>query len=202
MIGAGTVDIRNTESAYNGRLFVTSLLPEERKTTLVGGIGEKVDVFGKTYELPQKKAESPGWRVQISPIKATREDTFLNLMQILDAEGPDLLDCSFTERSGSPDSDYYKIAIADRVVLLPKTDKPFAGPVDFEIKGKGTYQFLERYQFLATGLAPGDWEIGPLGKKAKWHTTVTNEAGTAFFVLKPGKWELRPGSGGPRGADL
>ena len=181
--GDASIDIRRTDGMYSGRLYVSALLPKKPKMEIVGGIGQEVDVMGKRYELPMPKAEAPGWRVQISPATSEKRDTFLNVLQILDAEGADLLPVTQTESDAC-----FAVAIADRLVLLPKTDEALAGSFSFRVPTAA--------QVLATGLKASDWEIAPKGGSAKWHTTVSADAGTAFLMLEAGEYEMRPGSGG------
>jgi hypothetical protein len=74
---------------YDGRLWVRTLLPAERTITTVGGPGfEYFNVFtGKNYRVSDPRVaadprESGNWRIEVAPVRPSKDDQFLHVFQV------------------------------------------------------------------------------------------------------------------------
>lgn len=84
-----TTVIKRTEYDYNGKLVNTTLQPKSENLTInvVGGTGQEFMVDGVNYATGFTKTEveeGAGYRIEISPVQASKTDYFLNVMQVMD----------------------------------------------------------------------------------------------------------------------
>ncbi|MGD2064738.1 MAG: heparinase II/III family protein, partial [Nitrospirota bacterium] len=84
---------------YNGKLVVTTLLPEDARLVTVGGRGHEFDIGGHNYNEdkrgqevvpdPLRGPDEPGsWRVEVSPGGEREDDLFLHVLVPLEADQP------------------------------------------------------------------------------------------------------------------
>jgi heparin/heparan-sulfate lyase len=183
VVSEGVMAIEQTQDGYNGRLVNHTLLPPagNREITTVGGPGREFWVDGRNYPqgYDQPKEHDPGaWRLEVSPRKPAATDLFLNVMQVMDAQGgpeplaPRLLDQG--EMVGA--------AIADRAVFFSRTAARLDGPVSVQLPDTG-----EDWGCLVAGLSAGRWNVeGP----ASFALEVTEEGGCLYFRGPAGKYTL------------
>lgn len=167
---------------YNGKLTVDTLLPGQPSITAIGGPGKEHMVDGVNYPAklgPNQLEEGHGWRLEVSPSTPEKEDFFLHVLQVGDADGAPGL--PVTRLAAST---HVGAVIADRVVLLGKGRDCIQEPVCFAFDGTGTYSMV------VADLAPGRWEIfcndTPVGG-----AEVTKASGLAVFSGKAGTYTLR-----------
>lgn len=136
---------RNTENGYNGKMTVDTLLPKADNTEInvIGGPGQEAWVVDKNYsagtELDMTKAhESDGWRIEVSPKTAQKQDYFLNVLQVGDAE-PDTpaLPTTLIETDT-----HVGAQIADRVALFSLEKGRTKEDITFSFSGEGTYKIM------------------------------------------------------------
>jgi hypothetical protein len=77
---------------YGGKLVMNSLLPEDAELRKIGGPGKEfwVENTGTNYAIEDPTKHLPddlaAWRVEISPMQARRDDEFLTVLTVMDAE--------------------------------------------------------------------------------------------------------------------
>lgn len=172
---------------YNGKLVNTTILPSADNLDIikVGGKGEEFTVFGKNfpqhYNNDKNSFDGAAWRIEVSPKTAAASDNFLNVMQVLDAEGgPDPLETMKIESD-----ELIGARIADRAVLFNKKGDKLHGKIAFSIPGNGPCKVL------LTDLVSGFWNVsGPGEKLARYKTD--QESGTLYFAGKAGNYIVEP----------
>jgi hypothetical protein len=85
----GQLKLENRTYAYDGTLYVQTLLPEDHIVTTVGGNGfEFYNLFEKVnYTLGflrngEEPREAGIWRIEVAPVQSSREDQFLHAIQM------------------------------------------------------------------------------------------------------------------------
>ena len=182
-VNEGMTVIARSEDGYNGRLVNHTLLPPpgNREITSIGGPGREFWVDGRNYPqgYDQPRSHDPGaWRVEVSPKEPAATDLFLNVMQVMDAEGgpeplaPRLLDQG--EMVGA--------AIADRAVFFSRTAARLDGPVGVQLPDTGG-----DWGCMVAGLSAGRWKVEG---RASFGLEVTDEGGCLYFRGPAGKYTL------------
>ena len=88
-VSGNTTVISRTEDGFNGKLVNKTLLPETGNFNIekVGGEGMEYMVNGVNYpndDHEGTKTDSGSWRIELSPVKESTKDTFLNAMYVTD----------------------------------------------------------------------------------------------------------------------
>lgn len=181
-ISGDTVTIKRVDSNYNGKLVNRTLLPVggNATITMIGGPGKEYLVNGVNYPIcpsSQANTEEPGsWRVEVSPKTKAAADTFLNVMQVMDANGGPAplptLAISSDQFSG--------VQIRDRVVLFSKDSGELTSSASFTLAPSS-----QPAQVLVTDLTAGIWSVGQAGGPAVQYE-VKPSAGTLYFTAPAG----------------
>jgi heparin/heparan-sulfate lyase len=172
---------------YGGKLEVRSLLPESPTVRKIGGPGKEfwVESTQTNYE-PRKRpeqrhvdlAEAGAWRIEISPLRATKTDYFLHTLTVMDATvkaGPKVeAICS---------EQYVGIAALDRVVLFSRSPAPQTKAA-FELTQPGNTHVL------ICDLAPGLWRVTCDGESVAVDQPVTQSVGSLYITGGRGRYEL------------
>jgi hypothetical protein len=93
VIGNVSIVTRTGDGDGGGQLVHHALLPEPGSAEIekIGGPGQEYWVFGTNYVNDHPGTKEQGeWRIQVSPKEPSRLDYFLNVMQVKDADGPEL----------------------------------------------------------------------------------------------------------------
>ncbi|WP_218033950.1 heparin/heparin-sulfate lyase HepB [Paenibacillus koleovorans] len=187
VVDGNTTTITKSGHGNNGKLVNTALLPvlEEATTEVIGGEGHEFDVFGTNYPaVPTNNntSDEPGaWRIQISPNTHQADDTFLNVIQVMDnTNGPEPLVPAIIEST-----DLVGAKIADRVVLFGKGDTKLSGSVTFQVYGEE-----DHLSYVVTDLAAGFWTIERNGQTALTQVEVTSEGSVLQFEGPPAEYVL------------
>ncbi len=179
--GAQELTIRRTKDGDTGKLHCNVLLPEA-DVTKVGGPGKEFWVFGENYPnaattRPDPCNERGAWRVEVTPKKESKEDSFLNVMQVMDNSVKPLP----VQRIDA--EKVVGAAIDDRMVFFSRDSRQLTGTFTFEIpKTSG-----KRVKVLLTDLAEGKWTVSK-GKKTIASAKVNDQSGTLYFEAAPGKY--------------
>ena len=179
--GAQELTIRRTKDGDTGKLHCNVLLPEA-DVTKVGGPGKEFWVFGENYPnaattRPDPCNERGAWRVEVTPKKESKEDCFLNVMQVMDNSVKPLP----VQRIDA--EKVVGAAIDDRMVFFSRDSRQLTDTFTFEIpKAAG-----KKVKVLLTDLAEGKWTVSK-GKKTIASAKVNDQSGTLYFDAAPGKY--------------
>jgi hypothetical protein len=183
LIEGDTVTIKRVDNGYNGKLVNRTLLPAGDNVNIKPGheAGQEYLVNGKDYPTlaacERNTEESRGWRVEVSPKAKAASDTFLNVMQVMDANGgPAALPVTMIaseQMSG--------VQIQDRVVLFAKDGEDLSGPASFVLPPSN-----QAVQVLVTDLSPGLWTVGLAGDGAPVQYEVKADEGSIYFAAPTG----------------
>lgn len=176
--------VSRTKNGDRGMLKTTVLLPEKAGIETVGGPGKEFWVFGENYPnaattRPDPANERGEWRVEVTPVRESSEDCFLNVMQVADSGCE-----AFNDVRRIDAEKVAGVVIADRVVTFCRDLKQTDG-FSFKFSGKG------RYRLLATDLLPGKWEVKVNGKTVASGVEVTPSEGSLYIEAEAGLYELR-----------
>ena len=181
--GTRTV-LKREENGYNGKLVNDTLLPKADDVE-IKQVGEHPDEYWvgnklyKTRPLEGTMAEGGGIRTEISPVTPKKQDYFLNVMQMSDADSTEEpLESTLIETDT-----HYGVKIADRVVLFGNQRDRFEGEISFEFDGD------EEYKITVADLKEGTWSIS-LNNEFLKDTVVSKEGGVASFSGNGGKYIL------------
>jgi heparin/heparan-sulfate lyase len=172
--------------AWTGKLVDTVVLPAHGNARLetIGGPGREFWVAGQNFPNRPKggnpdEFETGGWRVELSPGKASAADLFLNVMQVMDREArPRAVEAV-------EGADVTGVRIADRVVLFRRESRRAEGRVTFATRG------TTKLGYLVTDLAAGRWQVWRDGAMRIPAIAVSAEEGAASFTGPAGAYELR-----------
>ena len=179
--GVQELTIRRTKDGDTGKLHCNVLLPEA-DVTKVGGPGKEFWVFGENYPnaattRPDPCNERGAWRVEVTPKKESKEDSFPNVMQVMDNSVKPL---------PMQRIDAEKVvgaAIDDRMVFFSRDSRQLTGTFTFEIPKEAG----KKVKVLLTDLAEGKWTVSK-GKKTVASAKVNDQSGTLYFEAAPGKY--------------
>ena len=181
--GSQKFSVSRTKDGDSGKLYCDVLLPEA-DVTKVGGPGKEFWVFGENYPnaattRPDPCNERGEWRVEVTPKSASKEDCFLNVMQVMDNAVKPLPVMKI---------DGEKVVgalVADRLVMFSRSGQSLAEGFTFEIpKSAG-----KQVKVLLTDLQAREWTIRN-GKKCVCKATAHSDEGTLYVTLAPGKYTI------------
>lgn len=175
--------VMRTKDGDSGKLHCNVLLPDA-DLTKIGGHGKEFWVFGENYPnaattRPDPCNERGEWRVEVTPKKASKEDCFLNVMQVMDNTVKPLP----VQRIDA--EKVVGAVISDRAVFFCRDSRQLSDEFTFEIpKSAG-----KKVKVLLTDLAEGKWTV-KCGKKKIDTIQVSSESGTLYFEAQPGEYTL------------
>ena len=182
--GCQKFSVSRTKDGDSGKLYCDVLLPEA-DVTKVGGPGKEFWVFGENYPnaattRPDPCNERGEWRVEVTPKSASKEDCFLNVMQVMDNAVKPLPVMKI---------DGEKVVgalVADRLVIFARDSKSLSDNFTFEIpKSAG-----KSVKVLLTDLEAGDWKVLCGKKPILKNVKVSAESGTIYFTAAPGQYTI------------
>jgi len=179
-IAGNTITAVNTNKGRNGKLLTTVLLPEAANRTIekIGGPGKEYLADGTNWgSVTQEDAGC--WRIELSPVKNSLSDNFLNVIQAMDAGYNPLKQP--VSSVYSENGEYVAILVKHRIVTeqlaLGKNDKE----IKFTLGDKNT-----TYKVLVTDLSAGTWKVTTAAGVKKF--TVTEGIGTLYVESRGGKF--------------
>lgn len=152
-VNGGTIytDADETISeAGGGKLFVKTLLPEDRQIRLVGGRGfQDYWVFGRNVSpdrrLSNWQKDYGEWRIEIEPQRAKKEDLFLNVLYPCDANVKDCPDSILVKSKDDKMAGAYikgNDGLSSWVIMFSKNVKGDTGIAEYKINGDGMVKQL------------------------------------------------------------
>lgn len=177
------ITIVNTEDGANGKLVNTTLLPESVNIEKVGEVGKYI-VDGKEYpsETNSINTYKGGIRLEVSPKKASQEDTFLNAMYVTDADG----NAAELPMLKEENDLFVGVTTLDRMVMFAKSGERVNEEFELKVRDNGYDEML----CLVTDLEAGKWCIEGEGKKTV--IEANDEAYSITFSAKPGDYKIYP----------
>jgi hypothetical protein len=152
-------DLGGKPVAYDGALYVHTLLPEQRVVSVVGGPGyEYFNSFdGVNYPTSRPNVagdarESGNWRIEVAPERPAADDLFLHAIQMADVStGAPVEARTVKVLSGGLAGVHFLSRPENRIVLLSSdpTGGPAALPVSYEVDAGGPSRHV------VTGMPPG-----------------------------------------------
>ena len=180
--------VTRTRNGDSGLLQNTILLPDADDLHIekVGGPGKEFWVFGTNYtndpipSRPDPSNERGAWRVEISPVRPSAENYFLNVLQVADNTCKRL-----NEVKRLYGTHTIGVQIADRVVTFSKDSEPLSGSFQIEVESAGTLKFV------ITDLKPGNWQVLKDNEVYLPIREVKSDDGILCFEGTAGVYEFR-----------
>ncbi len=176
-----TIVATNTNQGRDGKLVNTVLLPESDNARIetVGGSGKEYWVDGKNYGSVTQE-DAGRYRIELSPVSASRTDNFLNVLQAMDAAAP--TPAGTIAKSISDEGDRVAVVVRDRIVIQ-RLDLE-ASDASFRVTAG---EASDSYEILVTDLAAGTWQVSTPSGSCE---IVASEAGTIGFRSSGGVFTL------------
>jgi len=174
-VNGNRTTILRTENGYNGKLVNDTLLPKAENLDIVVPTTDKDEylVYGNrfyTSQLASGTDEGSAIRTDISPKNANKEDYFLNVMQMSDADSSEEpLETTLIEAET-----HTGVKIKDRVVMFGKTKERIFDKVTFGFDGE------ETYEISIADLKAGTWKVELNGEELT-RSTATEDGGLLVF---------------------
>ena len=165
------------EYGYNGKLTLDTLLPAKNSIKKVGGEGGWSNVNGVDYTgypLNSQTDEGSTWRIEVSPATQSKEDYFLNVMQVSDNDKSEYLPVELIE-----DKLFYGAKISDRVVMFSRSGEREKEGFSFEIPGRG------ELQYTICDVESGTYKV--LSGEQTLIINVSEDGGVLAFKAQAGK---------------
>ena len=180
--------IKRTKNGDSGMVHTDVLLPkaEDAEIKKVGGKGKEFWVFGTNYandalpNRPDEANERGAWRVEVSPIKPTAENYFLNVMQVADNTCKELHEVKLLDADR-----IVGVSVADRIVTFSKDFTILSGKVTFTLDVK------QNVKIVMTDMEAGNWQIRKDGQIFIPSKVVRSDDGILTFEGSSGHYELR-----------
>ncbi|WP_133582931.1 hypothetical protein [Sphingobacterium yanglingense] len=164
-----------------GVAFVDMIKPKaaEREVVLHSG-DSSAFVFGDLYQVKSPWPEARGTRVLVKPKERAVHTSYATVFQMTE-DGAQKLPVKYKEYSN-----YYAIQLADRILIVAKSDRFLEEEVEINVPGD------KEYEVIVTGIKDGFWNINNTTKSSRFnvnilkgnHTTSWKAKGEVF-VLKP-----------------
>ncbi len=173
----------NTNNGRNGKLVTTVLLPEPDNQTInkIGGPGKEYWSDGTNWGTVTQE-DAGRWRIELSPVRSSRSDNFLNVIQAMDAghdPGRGTVSTVYSENN-----DYVVLQIKDRIVAeqlaLGMNDRP----ITFSAGDNNT-----TYKVLVTDLKAGVWTVSTADGVKTF--AVSENSGTLYCEAHGGRFSIR-----------
>lgn len=185
-ISGNKITIVNTEDGCNGKLVNTTLLPEKQIIDKVGGVGKYVvgdNEYPADLETTASLSYKGGWRAEVSPANASKEDLFLNAMYVTDADGnaPELP--MIFEEMGN----FVGVTALDRTVLFSKDGNSVGAEFSVEISDNNSGKDM---LCMIADVEPGKWIVSGNGKEMVLQSLDGD--GCLVFSAKAGIYTIKP----------
>lgn len=179
-------ELQNNGVQNNGKLVSTTLLPANATITAIGGDGREFEVNG-TNLYPANKNDASvqeiGWgRLEVSPSTESKDDTFLHVMYVGDADET----AAYIPATLISSETHDGAVSMDKIVFFSKTPtETLCEKVNVTTTGEGSYD----YYF--NGMRTGVWEVKLNGTKLG-NYVVDSESDLLTFTAGAGEIEITP----------
>ena len=166
---------------YGGKLVVESLLPEQAIITKVGGSGKQFWIESAKRNFTSDKggsAEPGSWRIEISPKRPAKADTFFHVLTVMDdttPKGPSVRQISSDTLIGAE--------VLNLAVFFGRNSE-LLQQADFVLKKPALTKML------ICDLMPGLWSIAKDGKQLTI-ARATDKGKCIYIEALPGSYSLR-----------
>ncbi|MDR2284057.1 MAG: hypothetical protein LBE37_12655 [Sphingobacterium sp.] len=163
-----------------GVAFVDMIKPKaaERDVVLHSGDSSAL-VFGDLYQVKSPWPEARGTRVLVKPKEKAVHTSYATVFQMTE-DGAQKLPVQYKEHAN-----YYEIQLADRILIVAKSDRFLEEEIKINVPGD------KEYEVLVTGIKDGFWNINNTAKSSKFnvnilkgnHTTSWKAKGEVFVLI-------------------
>lgn len=193
--GTASFDVTRKQSGYGGRLFCNTILPPQGDVSISiqEGPGKEFSYFGNRFMTWAMRtnncdaAEARGYRIEISPVSNALTNFFLNVMQIMDADGT----TSPLALEPVASDSLVGARLSNAVFIFSRDGEPVSRETSFTIPGAAGTVSL----FIGD-LVPGRWALSSAGVPDKI-IEVRAGAGNIYCTASAGVHVLKPWSGNP-----
>ncbi len=182
----GTADTSDDLEKYNGMLTNTTLLPKSYNYEAIGGDGKRIwingESFGDDSNIADYSVLELGWgRVELSPSVASKDDSFLNVMYVGDADG----DITYIKPTLVESATHEGAVSFGSCVMFSRSNEKTSNEISFTAEAAG------ELNYYVGGLSAGVWQIKVDG--AVLGTAEVDAAGgIAVFKAPAGEVTLSP----------
>jgi heparin/heparan-sulfate lyase len=176
------VILQNQREGLIGKTYVEMLVPaaSDRQIDILSD-DDANSSFEHKYEPPKPDLpEAHGHRIMISPKKASKNDRFLTVFQMVDGDTKPL-PVHYYETPVS-----YVVTLADRVVSMSNSNGLINKSFTLNIPGNG------KFQIAMTGINSGSWNIKSRNGKVNFKANVVTGKNTIFFQGDSGEYIITP----------
>ena len=173
-LGEGSFMVRRTANGDTGALRCDCILPQGAYIEKIGGPGKEFWVDGVNYPAdpqpnrPDVAGERGAWRIELSPSSPAAEDTFLNVIQVMDG---DCRAAHGVKHISSPEAE--GVIIDGWAVIFCKDLSGFDKSFSIDLPS--------RSNVLVTGLDPGKWSVRRNGRSVLKDKAVQEGDGSLFI---------------------
>jgi len=154
----------------DGKLFLKTLLPVNRKIRKIGGSGYEAWVNGRNYPIEDNRANYGEWRIEVKPAIPQTDDVFLHVLYLTDVS---TLSMPVVNRIDG--TNLIGAQTSNKVVMFSKSGAEIEFG-QFTISGTGTFQ-----TFIANLVPNTIYSVTVDGKTVKEY--MTTKVGILSFNL-------------------
>ena len=175
--------VARTAFGNNGRLVNETLYPLAPEIEKVGGEGKEFYYDGWNYGAGLKSIvqEAGVWRVEISPSKPSKQDYFLNVIQV--SENDESIEPLKSELIRD-DDEYFGLKIKDRAVFMKKDSSLLIKDMTVAASGEG------EIMYIADGLREGKWTVNDANGRTVAECLVEKGHNVASFTATAGEYNM------------
>ncbi|MCD2424017.1 DUF4962 domain-containing protein [Niabella pedocola] len=180
-VAAGRFILSSSLKGRTGTTYVNMLVPaaRDRKYQVLSG-DSSAFVSGDLYSARSAWPEAKGSRILVSPLKETKQTTFVTVFQMAEETHAEL-PLQFTERAG-----YVQFQVADKLVVLARPGSLLQEAFTLEVPGD------QEYEVIVAGLREGFWNLSGADGKLNFNAAVLKNKHTVSLKMKGGRLVLKP----------
>lgn len=184
VVNGNTTVVRRTLQGHNGKMVMKTLLPANPDIEIIGGAGKSTYVDGKNYgDVTDSEREEGGWRIEVSPSAAAKNDLFLHAMYVTDNDR-NLPELPMTKLETDK---FVGVTVKDRVVMFSKDALPVEGTFAINIPDNNNGGNMS---VLITDVAPGMWQVK--NGTSTQIVEVTEDGNALYFKGASGTYTISP----------
>lgn len=183
VVEGNKITIINTDDGCNGKLVNTTLYPQSVEINTVGDIGTFISdgqEWPMEYDEKMSDAYISGFRCEVSPTTAAKEDIFLNAMYVTDANG----NATDLPMIAEETTEFIGVTTLDRMVMFSKSGEKINTGFSINVRDNGYDEVI----CLLTDVATGKWIV--TGNSTSLTVEATEEEGCLVFTAQPGEYTV------------